>query len=51
MTSRPGRILEDRVVDFARPRSIEMSYAPEFSELIQELRSTISHANIEEVLT
>jgi NitT/TauT family transport system ATP-binding protein len=51
MTSRPGRILEDRGVDFARPRSIEMSYAPEFSELIQELRSTISHANIEEVIT
>lgn len=47
MTSRPGRILEDRSVGFARPRTIDMSYAPEFSELIQELRSTITHANVE----
>ena len=50
MTSRPGRILEDRTVHFPRPRSIEMSYAAPFSELIQELRATISHAKVEELI-
>jgi NitT/TauT family transport system ATP-binding protein len=44
MTSRPGRILEDRAVPFARPRTLEMSYAPEFATLVQELRMRIAEA-------
>jgi NitT/TauT family transport system ATP-binding protein len=44
MTSRPGRILEDRGVPFARPRTLEMSYAPEFATLVQELRMRIAEA-------
>ena len=44
MSARPGRILEDRPVPFARPRSLEMSYAPEFAALVQQLRMRIAKA-------
>jgi NitT/TauT family transport system ATP-binding protein len=44
MTSRPGRILEDRPVDFTRPRTLETSYAPEFASLVQTLRMRIAQA-------
>jgi NitT/TauT family transport system ATP-binding protein len=44
MSARPGRILEEREVPFARPRTLEMSYAPEFSTLVQQLRMRIAHA-------
>jgi NitT/TauT family transport system ATP-binding protein len=44
MSSRPGRILEDRAVPFDRPRTLEMSYAPEFATLVQQLRMRIAHA-------
>ncbi|MDM0086997.1 MULTISPECIES: ABC transporter ATP-binding protein [unclassified Variovorax] len=44
MTSRPGRILEDRAVDFPRPRTLEACYAPEFGALVQQLRMRIAEA-------
>ncbi|MCB8748108.1 ABC transporter ATP-binding protein [Rhodoferax sp. U2-2l] len=44
MSARPGRILEEREVPFARPRTLEMSYSPEFATLVQQLRMRISHA-------
>lgn len=44
MSARPGRILEDRTVPFARPRTLEMSYAPDFSALVQGLRLRIAEA-------
>lgn len=44
MSSRPGRILEDREVPFERPRTLAMSYAPEVSTLVQELRLRIAEA-------
>ncbi|WP_425260059.1 ABC transporter ATP-binding protein [Rubrivivax sp. RP6-9] len=44
MSARPGRILEDRDVPFERPRTLEMSYAPEFATLVQQLRMRIAHA-------
>ena len=44
MSARPGRILEDREVPFARPRTLEMSYAPEVSALVQALRLRIAEA-------
>ena len=44
MSARPGRILEDRAVDFPRPRTLEMSYSPAFAELVQALRMRIAHA-------
>ncbi|MFG1220811.1 ABC transporter ATP-binding protein [Xanthobacter wiegelii] len=44
MRARPGRIVEDCVVDFARPRTIEMTYEPGFVSLTQRLRSLIVSA-------
>jgi NitT/TauT family transport system ATP-binding protein len=46
MTSRPGRILAEREVPFDRPRTLEMSYAPEFATLVQQLRMRIAEARI-----
>ena len=51
MSSRPGRILETRDVGFARPRTLESSYAPEFATLVQQLRMRIADARrVEEVV-
>jgi NitT/TauT family transport system ATP-binding protein len=41
MQARPGRIIEDRVVPFARPRTIELTYAPDFVALTHHLRDAI----------
>ena len=41
MQARPGRIIEDRVVPFARPRTIDMTYAPDFVALTHHLRDAI----------
>jgi NitT/TauT family transport system ATP-binding protein len=49
MSSRPGRIIEDCPVPFERPRNVAMSYASEFSELVQQLRMRIAHARSEGV--
>jgi len=44
MSPRPGRILEDRAVPFARPRTVEMTYDADFIAVIQHLRSMIVHS-------
>lgn len=41
MSARPGRILEDSPVAFARPRTIAMTFEPEFVTLNQQLRDLI----------
>ncbi|ARP99012.1 ABC transporter ATP-binding protein [Pseudorhodoplanes sinuspersici] len=41
MQARPGRIIDDSVVDFARPRNIDMAYTPEFVTMTQRLRELI----------
>jgi len=41
MQARPGRIIDDTEVPFARPRSIEMTYAPDFVTMTQRLRELI----------
>jgi NitT/TauT family transport system ATP-binding protein len=41
MSARPGRILDDSSVGFARPRDIAMTFKPEFVELNQRLRELI----------
>ena len=41
MSARPGRILDDSPVAFARPRGIDMTYEAEFVALNQRLRSLI----------
>lgn len=44
MSSRPGRIIQDTQVEFARPRSLESSYAHEFGALVHQLRMRIAEA-------
>jgi NitT/TauT family transport system ATP-binding protein len=41
MQSRPGRIIDDTLVSFPRPRTIEMSYLPDFVTMTQRLRELI----------
>ncbi|MBJ3776973.1 ABC transporter ATP-binding protein [Acuticoccus mangrovi] len=42
MSARPGRIVAARDVPFARPRSLEDTFAPEFVDIVHELRDHIS---------
>jgi NitT/TauT family transport system ATP-binding protein len=41
MRARPGRIVDDSVVPFARPRTMDMIYDPAFVTLTQRLRELI----------
>jgi NitT/TauT family transport system ATP-binding protein len=41
MQARPGRIIEDSGVPFARPRTIDVSFEPDFVSLTQRLRERI----------
>jgi NitT/TauT family transport system ATP-binding protein len=45
MSSRPGRIVRRCVVGLPRPRDIEITFAPEFSAIVHELRSHIGSAH------
>jgi NitT/TauT family transport system ATP-binding protein len=44
MSARPGRIIAERRVTFPRPRSLEVTYTAEFTDLVHELRSHIASA-------
>ncbi len=44
MSSRPGRIIAERVVDFPRPRTLETTFDPRFVSLVHDLREYISAA-------
>ena len=44
MRARPGQIVDDAKVPFARPRTIDMSYLPEFVSMTQRLRELIVSA-------
>src|ERR1700687_134054 len=41
MSARPGRVLDDQAVPFARPRTIDMTYEPSFVALTHRLRGLI----------
>lgn len=41
MSSRPGRILDDQIVELPRPRNIDMTFEPDFVALNQRLRAMI----------
>jgi NitT/TauT family transport system ATP-binding protein len=41
MSNRPGRIVRRREVPIARPRDLEATYTPAFSEIVHELRGLI----------
>lgn len=51
MSARPGRILEDRQVGFARPRNLDLTFEPEFVSLIQHLRGLIVHPTGKKAVT
>ena len=41
MQARPGQIVEDSPVTFPRPRTVEMTYSPDFVALTHRLRQAI----------
>jgi NitT/TauT family transport system ATP-binding protein len=45
MQARPGRIIDDNTVPFARPRTVAMTYEPDFVSLTQRLRELIMAAS------
>ncbi|HEX2019331.1 MAG TPA: ABC transporter ATP-binding protein [Aurantimonas sp.] len=44
ISARPGRIVDDSVVGFARPRTVQMTFEPDFVALNQRLRAQIVDA-------
>jgi NitT/TauT family transport system ATP-binding protein len=44
MSSRPGRIIAERMVDLPRPRTLETTFEPRFVSLVHDLREYISAA-------
>ena len=44
MSARPGRIIAERRVTFRRPRSLEVTYTSEFTDLVHDLRQQIATA-------
>ena len=44
MSNRPGRILKRCEVNLARPRDLEVTYTPEFTDIVHELRHLISRS-------
>jgi len=44
LSSRPGRVIAERRVPFPRPRSLEVTYTQEFTDLVHDLRSQIATA-------
>jgi NitT/TauT family transport system ATP-binding protein len=44
MSSRPGRIIAETAIPFARPRSLETTYTPAFQALVAGLREQINRA-------
>jgi NitT/TauT family transport system ATP-binding protein len=44
MSARPGRIIREAEVPFARPRDLEILYEPAFNDMVHELRGNIAEA-------
>jgi len=44
MSARPGRVIEERVVDLPRPRELDVTFVPEFQNIVHELREHIVRA-------
>ena len=44
MSARPGRIVDDSEVNFSRPRTVAMTFEPDFVALNQKLRTFIVDA-------
>jgi NitT/TauT family transport system ATP-binding protein len=46
MSARPGRILKEHVVPFARPRDLEVMYEKGFNDMVHELHGEIAKARV-----
>jgi NitT/TauT family transport system ATP-binding protein len=44
MSARPGRILAERRIGFARPRDLDVTFTPAFQDIVHELREHIVRA-------
>jgi NitT/TauT family transport system ATP-binding protein len=44
MSARPGRIIREATVPFARPRELDILYQPDFNDVVHELRGNIAEA-------
>ncbi|HWM49633.1 MAG TPA: ABC transporter ATP-binding protein [Xanthobacteraceae bacterium] len=44
MSARPGRVLAERAIDLPRPRDLEVTFTPRFSDIVHELREHIVRA-------
>ena len=42
MSARPGRVIETRAVELARPRDLDVCYEKEFTDIVQALRHKIA---------
>jgi NitT/TauT family transport system ATP-binding protein len=42
MSARPGRIIDSRPIEFARPRDIEVCYTGDFADIVLSLRNKIA---------
>jgi NitT/TauT family transport system ATP-binding protein len=47
MSARPGRILAEEHVPFARPRQLDLMYEPAFNEMVQHLHNSIAKARVD----
>jgi NitT/TauT family transport system ATP-binding protein len=41
MSKSPGRFIVQRNIDLPRPRDLEVTYTPEFTQIVHELRGHI----------
>ena len=41
MSNRPGKIMKKCAVNIPRPRDLDVTYTPEFQQIVHELRSLI----------
>jgi len=46
MSARPGKVIAEHRIDFARPRDLKVMYEPAFNEKVQELRNEIAEARV-----
>ncbi len=44
MSARQGRIIQERVIDFPRPRPMDLIYTNEFNSIVHDLRALIAEA-------
>ena len=51
MCKSPGRFVVKRNIDLPRPRDLEITYTPEFSDIVHELRGHIGAIRVAQART